>query len=121
MLLTAFAFEHLYMLKVIFFPQVTFSFLLLLCMVMSVKQRKTPITTKESQKLPEKKITYNIFMNMYVVQVQFNTGFNFYYPSNDFVMIPSIASTHVKFPQQSFAVITVKMCAKFAKIPSLTY
>ena len=28
---------------------------------------------------------------------------------------------NVKFPRQSFAVITVKMCAKFAKIPSLTY
>ena len=28
---------------------------------------------------------------------------------------------NVKFPQQSFAVITVKMCTKFAKIPSLTY
>ena len=36
------------MLWVIFFPQVIFSFLLLLWMVMSVKQRKTSITTKES-------------------------------------------------------------------------
>ena len=27
---------------------------------------------------------------------------------------------NVKFPRQLFAVITVKMCAKFAKIPSLT-
>ena len=39
-----------------FFPQVIFSFLLLLWMVMSVKQRKTSITTKESQK-----ITYNTY------------------------------------------------------------
>ena len=31
-----------------FFSQVIFSFLLLLWMVMSVKQRKTSITTKES-------------------------------------------------------------------------
>ena len=29
--------------------------------------------------------------------------------------------TNVQFPRQLFAVITVKMCTKFAKIPSLTY
>ena len=49
---------HTYMLLLIFLSQVIFSVLLLLWMVMSVKQRKTPITTKEGLKLPEiKKLT----------------------------------------------------------------